>query len=78
MEAKRDDEGVFTVRFKKPKAWDKLKDAWNDNPMLVITVGTGAVAVLGKFIEAVGSYQSKRAYAKQFNGKKHRKQGDDE
>jgi len=63
------DEKVFTIRVKKPKAWDKIKEAWDENPMLVITVGTGAVAVLGKFIEAVGSYQSKRAYAKDRNKK---------
>lgn len=78
MEAKRDADGVFTVQFKKPKAWKKIKEAWDDNPMLVITVGTAAVAALGKLIDAAGSIQSKRAYAKQFNGKKKRKQGDDE
>lgn len=60
---------VYTIKFKKPKAWEKIKEAWDDNPMLVITVGTGAIAVLGKFIEAVGSYQSKRAYAKERNRK---------
>jgi hypothetical protein len=78
MQAGRDEDNVFTIRFKKPKAWDKLKEAWNDNPILVIGVGTAAVGALGKLIDAVGSIQSKRAYAKQFNGKKKRKQGDDE
>ncbi len=76
MEVKRDDENVLTIKFKKPKAWDKIKEAWDDNPMLVITVGTAAVAALGKLLDAAGSIQSKRAYAKQFNKK--RKQGDNE
>jgi len=63
------DEKVYTIRFKKPKAWDKIKEAWDENPMLVITIGTAAVAAAGKFIEAVGSIQSKRAYAKRMNKK---------
>lgn len=67
----------FTIKIKKPKAWDKIKEAWDENPMLVITVGTAAVAALGKLIDAVGNVQSKRAYAKHYNSKK-RKQGDDE
>lgn len=68
---------VYTIRFKKPKAWDKIKQAWDENPIVVITVGTAAVHGLAKLIEAVSGVQSKRAYAKQFNGKK-RKQGDGE
>lgn len=64
------DEKVYTIRFKKPRAWDKIKEAWDENPMLVITVGTAAVAALGKLVDAVGSIQSKRAYAKRMNNKK--------
>lgn len=68
------EEKVYTIRFKKPKAWDKIKEAWDENPMLVITVGTAAVAALGKLIDAAGSIQSKRAYAKRMN----KKQGENE
>jgi hypothetical protein len=67
-------EKVFTVRFKKPKAWDKIKEAWDNDPMLVVVVTTGAVAALGKLIDAAAGVQSKRAYAKRMNGKK---QGDE-
>ena len=68
--AQGDDEKVFTVRFKKPKAWDKIKEAWDENPMLVIAVGTAAATALGKLIDAVASVPSKRAYAKRMNNKK--------
>lgn len=74
--SKPSEEKVYTIRFKKPKAWDKIKEAWDENPMLVITVGTAAVAALGKLIDAAGSIQSKRAYAKRMNNRK--QQGDDE
>jgi hypothetical protein len=63
------EEKVVTIKFKKPKAWSKIKEAWDENPMLVITVGTAAVAALGKLIDAAGSIQSKRAYAKRMNKK---------
>lgn len=68
------DEKVFTVRFKKPKAWDKIKEAWDENPMLVMAVATAAIGTSAKLIEALGSIQSKRAYAKRMNKKD---QGDD-
>jgi hypothetical protein len=68
------DEKVYTIRFKKPKAWDKIKEAWDENPILVIAVGTAAVTALGKLVDAVGSIPSKRAYAKRMSNKK---QGDE-
>lgn len=74
MDANRDEDGVFTIQFKKPKAWSKIKEAWDDNPMLVVTIATAAVAALGKLIDAAGSIQSKRAYAKQFSKKKHKQE----
>ena len=63
----------FTVKFKKPKAWGKIKEAWDENPMLVVVIGTGAVTALGKLIDAAAGIQSRRAYAKRMNNKK---QGD--
>lgn len=80
MQAGRDEDNVFTIRFKKPKAWDKLKETWNENPILVIGVGTAAVTALGKLLDAAGSIRSKNAYARQFNGKhkKKRQQGEEE
>lgn len=63
------EEKVVTIRFKKPKAWAKIKEAWDDNPILVVGVGTAAVGALAKLIEAAGSIQSKRAYAKRMNKK---------
>jgi hypothetical protein len=67
-----DNDREFTIRFKKPKAWDKIKEAWDENPMLVVVIGTGAVTALGKLIDAAAGIQSRRAYAKRMN----RKQGD--
>lgn len=64
-----DSDREFTIKFKKPKAWDKIKEAWDENPMLVIVIGTGAVTALGKLIDAAAGIQSKRAYAKRMNKK---------
>lgn len=48
-----------------PTAFGRLKDAWNENPLLVIGVATGATMALAKIIDAVSSAQGRRAYAKQ-------------
>lgn len=61
------DEKIITIRFKKPEFWDKIKEQWDENPMLVIAVGTAALTATGKLIDAVASIPSKRAYAKRMN-----------
>lgn len=48
---------------------EKLEKAWNDNPLLVIGVATGAAMSIAKIVEAVSSVQGRRAYAKQVNMK---------
>lgn len=53
----------------KPTAMDRLKDAWNDNPLVVIGVATGACMAVAKLIDAVSSAQGRRAYSKQVNMK---------
>lgn len=50
----------------KNKAWNKIRDAWNENPIMVVGVFGAALAGAGKFIEAIGSIPSKRAYAKKY------------
>lgn len=52
-----------------PTAVDRLKDAWNDNPLVVIGVATGACMAVAKLIDAVSSAQGRRAYSKQVNMK---------
>lgn len=54
----------MTTPFKKPKAIDKIKQAWNENPIGVAIVAAGLLTAAAKFVDAVGGYQSKRAYAK--------------
>jgi hypothetical protein len=54
----------------KPRAIDKLKEAWNENPLMVMAVVGAALAGAGKFIDALGSLQSRRAYANLHNKKK--------
>jgi len=44
---------------------DKLKKAWNDNPLLCIAIVGMTLGGAAKFIDAVSSAQSKRAYSKQ-------------
>lgn len=46
---------------------DKLKQAWNDNPLAVIGVGAAAITAIAKLIDTASSAQSRRAYAKQVN-----------
>ena len=65
-----DNNHEFTIKFKKPKAWDKIKEAWDENPMLVAVIATGAVTAFSKLIDAVAGIQSKRAYAKRMGNKK--------
>ena len=52
-----------TIR-NQPTGIDRLKDAWNENPLLVIGVATGACMAVAKLIEAVSGVQSKRAFAR--------------
>ncbi|QEQ93536.1 hypothetical protein SEA_GIRLPOWER_37 [Streptomyces phage GirlPower] len=46
---------------------EKLKQAFNENPVAVISVISLALASAGKVIDAVSSYQGRRAYAKDVN-----------
>ncbi|QAY17159.1 hypothetical protein SEA_MADAMATO_41 [Streptomyces phage Madamato] len=46
---------------------EKLKQAFNENPVAVIGVVSVALASVGKVIDAVSSYQGRRAYAKDVN-----------
>ena len=57
------------VKDKNSTAFDKLRNAWNDNPLLVIGVATGATMAVAKLIEAVGGVQSRRAYARRMGAK---------
>lgn len=50
-----------------PTAMDRLRDSWNDNPLVVIGVFSGACMAVAKIIDAVSSAQVRRAYAKQVN-----------
>lgn len=49
---------------KNPTAVDKLKEAWNENPLMVMAVVGAALASAGKFIDALSGIQSRRAYSK--------------
>jgi hypothetical protein len=55
---------TMTFPPQRPKAIDKLKQAWNENPIGVAIVAAGVMTAAAKLIDSVGSYQSKRAYAK--------------
>lgn len=47
----------------------KLKQAWNENPMQCIVIGSGAIYAVAKLIDACSAAQGRRAYAKQINNK---------
>lgn len=57
----------------KPTAVDKLRQAWDDNPLVVIGVFSGACMAVARIIDAVSSAQGRRAYAKQVNLKAKRR-----
>ena len=46
---------------------DRLKQEWNDNPLQVIAVGSGAAMAATMVINAMSAAQGRRAYAKQVN-----------
>lgn len=46
---------------------EKLKEQWNDNPLLVIGVVGAAFKGVSSIINAVSAAQGRRAYAKQIN-----------
>ena len=55
--------------LREPTWVDKLKAQFNENPVLVIGVGAGAVTAAAKLIDAVSAAQGRKAYAKQINHK---------
>lgn len=54
----------MTGPYYKPTAMDKIKQAWNENPIGVAIVATGVCTALAKLIDSVSGIQSRRAYAR--------------
>jgi len=53
---------------------NKIKQAWDENPVAVIAVGALAVGAIAKLIDASSAAQGRRAYARQVDYKiSHRK-----
>lgn len=48
---------------------DKIKQAWNDNPLAVIGIGALAATAFAKVIDATSAVQGRRAYARQIKHK---------
>jgi hypothetical protein len=44
---------------------DRLKQAWNDNPLQVIATGAMAVTAAALLVDAASKAKSRRAYSKQ-------------
>lgn len=55
---------TFTTPPKKPSAMDKLKEAWAENPLMVIAVVGAAAHGMAKLIDATSGVISKYAYYK--------------
>jgi hypothetical protein len=47
------------------KAWTKIKQAWEDNPLGVIIVATAAAAAAAKLLDASTSRANARTWAKE-------------
>lgn len=50
--------------YTKPKAADKIREAWNENPMGVAIVVAGVFTALAKLIDSVSGVRSRNAYAR--------------
>jgi hypothetical protein len=50
--------------FQQNPGVQKLKEAWNENPIGVAIVAGAVLTATSKLIDAVSGIQSKRAYAK--------------
>lgn len=52
---------------------DKIKQAWNENPLACIAIGGLAITAIAKTIDSVSAAQSRRAYSKQVDYRINRK-----
>jgi hypothetical protein len=50
--------------FQQNPGVQKIKQAWNENPIGVAIVAGGVLTAVSKTIDAIAGFQSKRAYAK--------------
>lgn len=48
---------------------DKLKRAWDENPLAVIGIGALAITATAKLVDSLSAAQGRRAYAKQVDYK---------
>ena len=48
---------------------EKLKKAWDENPLACIAVGGLAITAIAKLIDATSAAQGRRAYARQIDYK---------
>lgn len=44
--------------------WEKLRDKWNEDPVQVVIVGSGAMMATAKLIDSISAMQGRRAYAR--------------
>ena len=51
-------------------AAQKIKEAWNENPIGVAIVVAGLFTATAKLVDAVAGIQSKRAYSRQRSNKR--------
>ena len=49
------------------KAKEKIIQAWEENPLLVIGVGAAATTAIAKLIESMASARNTRTWAKEVN-----------
>lgn len=48
---------------------EKIKKAWNENPLQVVIIGSLAATAAAKILDALSAAQGRRAYAKQIDYK---------
>jgi len=53
------------IAYKTANAKEKIKEAWNENPIGVAIVVAGLFTASARLIEAVSGVRSKNAYARQ-------------
>jgi len=47
------------------KAWLKIKQAWEENPLMVIAIGAAALTAGAKVIDATSNYKGRKTWERE-------------
>lgn len=47
------------------KGWEKLKTAWEENPLMVMAIGAAAATAASKLIDATSNYKGRKTWERE-------------